>query len=84
MKLPKKKDLFQFAAFVLATGLPTSTAMASPPSPDSDTSCGGQCQVICVNGCDTGLSYSWQQAPARTFRPRTLSAVIVRTATIAG
>lgn len=37
--------------------LVASSAQASPPSPDSDTNCGGHCQAICINGCDTNPVY---------------------------
>ena len=66
MKTLKKKKLLQFAAVVLAVGLSTFSAMASPPSPDADPSCGGDCQAICINGCDT-KQLTFADSPNATF-----------------
>ena len=51
MKTIKKTSLLA-AAIYFAALISASTALASPPSPDSDPNCGGNCQVICINGCD--------------------------------
>jgi hypothetical protein len=57
------KRLLLFSAPLFLMGLlSTSAALASPPSPDADPSCGGNCQTICINGCDTNYSYVWQEA----------------------
>ena len=72
------KTLLFTATICFAALLSTSAALASPPSPDSDPNCGGNCQAICINGCDVNAvtargwygwagggvypSYSWQQA----------------------
>ena len=56
------RSLLTLAAMCFAALLSTSTALASPPSPDADPNCGGNCQAICINGCDTNSSYMWQEA----------------------
>ena len=61
--------------------LNTSVAMASPPSPDSDSSCGGNCQAVCINGCDSNAAYTWQQARCVVGSTQT---VITPNGTIAG
>jgi hypothetical protein len=56
------KTILTTAAICMAVFVSTSTAQASVPSPDQDPGCGGQCQVICINGCDSNAHYSGLQA----------------------
>jgi hypothetical protein len=46
--------------FIIAALSLVLTASASPP-PDADSSCGGPCQRLCINGCDSNYNFSWRQ-----------------------
>lgn len=52
--------------------LMTATMWADPPPPNQQSTCGGHCQAVCINGCDGRVQYldgynwssiySWLQA----------------------
>jgi len=42
--------------------LAASMLRADVPSPNQQSYCGGNCQAVCINGCDTGKHYEWREA----------------------